>query len=159
MESLCLVRECRELEQRYMSNFTSAILHAQEEDGLDIIRNAGKSILKIDQSLLLQKTSDYPFLIQITKGVGWKRLWDDALDHGPPVIKGLKNLVRVITYPSYSLTTCPLCDIQILDQPTLIEHIIKSHTNSESSWCSLLDSLCDMDPNCFNHVLCLLHIF
>ena len=74
VESLCLVRECRELEQRYMSNFTSAILHAQEEDRLDIIRNAGKSICKIDQSLLLQKTSDYPFLIQIAEGVGWKTL-------------------------------------------------------------------------------------
>lgn len=100
-----------------------------------------------------------PFLTQIAKCAGWKRIWDDALNHGPSVIKGLKNLVRVITYPSYSLARCPLCDTQNLEQSTLTDHIIVSHTNSETSWCSLLDSLCSMEPNCFNHILCLLHIF
>ena len=63
------------------------------EDGLDIIQNAQKSIYKIDQSLLLQKASEYPFLTQIarctgcqiTRCTGWKRLWDDALDYGPSV--------------------------------------------------------------------------
>ena len=48
--------------------------------GLDIILNAQKSIYKIDQSLLLQKASEYPFLTQIARCTGWKRLRDDALD-------------------------------------------------------------------------------
>ena len=97
-------------------------------------------IYKIDQSLLLQKASEYPFLTQIARCTGWKTLWDDALDYGPSVIKGLKNLVGVITYPSHSLTKCPLCDIQNLPKLTLTDHIIVSHTNSEKSWYSLLDS-------------------
>ena len=158
IESLSLVKECRELEQIYKSNFTSTILCAHGEDGLDIFQNAQKSIFKIDQSLLLQKASEYPFLTQIARCTGWKRLWDDALDYGLSVIKGLKNLVQVITYPSHFLTKCPLCDILNLAQLTLTDHIIVSHTNSEKSWYSLLDS-CSMDPNCFNHILCLLHIF
>ena len=118
-----------------------------------------RACFKIDQSLLLQKVSEYLFLTQIARCTGWKRLWDDALDYEPSVIKGLKNLIQVITYPTYSLTKCTLCDIQNLAQLTLTYHIIVSHSNSEKSWYSLLDSLCSMDPNCFNHVLCLLHIF
>jgi hypothetical protein len=39
---------------------------------------------------------------KIAECVGWKKLWDHALDHGPSVIKGMKNLVRVITYPDHS---------------------------------------------------------
>ena len=60
IESVSLVRECRELEQRYKSNFTSTILCAHGEDRLDIIQNSQKSIYKINQSLLLQKASEYP---------------------------------------------------------------------------------------------------
>ena len=157
VESLSLVRECRELELRYNSTFTSAILCAKEKEKVNIIRNAQSNICKMDQSLLLQKSSTYPFLIQIAKCVGWKKLWDNALDHGPSVIKGLKNLVRVITYPNHSPKICPFCDIQNLDQP-LIDHVISNHTNSDSSWSSLLDSLCAMDPNCFSHILCLSHL-
>ena len=91
VESLSLVRECRELEQRYKSNFTSTILCAHGEDGLDIIQNTQKSIFKIDQSLLLQKASEYPFLTQIARCTGWKRLWDDAPDYGPSVSRARRT--------------------------------------------------------------------
>ena len=58
VEALSLVRECRELEERYKSNFTSDILSANGlADGLNIIRNAQKIINKKDQLLLLQKVS------------------------------------------------------------------------------------------------------
>ena len=58
VEALSLVRECRELEERYKSNFTSEILNSNEPaDRLDIIRNAQKIINKKDQLLLLQKVS------------------------------------------------------------------------------------------------------
>lgn len=159
VESMSLVRECRELELRYSSNFTSAILCADGLDGSTVIKHAQKSIIKKDQQLLLQKASRYPFIIQIAKKVGWKRLWDEALDHGPSVIKSLKNLIRVITYPDHSSAMCPLCDMQILEQPSLIDHVLENHTKSDSPWSLLLDSLCVLDPQCFSHVLCLLHIF
>ena len=160
VETLSLVRECRELEERYKSNFTSAILSAKEpEDGLDIIRNAQNIINKKDQSLLLLKASKYQFVHLIAECVGWKKLWDNALDHGPSVIKGMKNLVRVITYPDHSPNKCPLCDTADLDKPTLAEHVITNHTKSDNSWSSLLAALNSMDPTFFSHVLCFLHIF
>ena len=160
VETLSLVRECRELEERYKSNFTSAILSAKEsEDGLDIIRNAQNIINKKDQSLLLLKASKYQFVHLIAECVGWKKLWDNALDHGPSVIKGMKNLVRVITYPDHSPKKCPLCDTADLDKPTLAKHVITNHTKSDNSWSSLLAALNSMDPTFFSHVLCFLHIF
>ena len=56
VEALSLVRECRELEERYKSTFTSQILSAEEPaDGLDIIRKAQEYIIKM---LLLAKVSN-----------------------------------------------------------------------------------------------------
>ena len=106
---------------------------------------AQKSINKIDQLLLLQKISKYPSLHKIAECIGWKKLWDNALDHCLPAIKSTKNLVRVITYPEHPSRKCPLCD----------EHVITYHTKSDTPWSSLLETLCGMDHHCFSHVLCL----
>ena len=48
VEALSLVQECRELEDRYKSDFTSQVLNA---GGLDIIREAQDHIIKKDQAL------------------------------------------------------------------------------------------------------------
>jgi hypothetical protein len=105
--------------------------------GLNIIRNAQKIINKKDQLLLLQKVSKHQFVHKIAECVGWKKLWDHALDHGPSVIKGMKNLVRVITYPDRSPSKCPLCDTPVLDKPILAKHVITNHTKNDNSWCTL----------------------
>ena len=107
----------------------------------------------------LAVASKYQFVHLIAECVGWKKLWDNALDRGPSVIKGMKNLVRVITYPDHSPKKCPLCDTADLDKPTLAEHVITNHTKSDNSWSSLLAALNSMDPTFFSHVLCFLHIF
>ena len=124
VEALSLVRECRELEERYTSDFTSQILNIEEPgDGVEIVRKAQEYIIKKDQALLMAKVSDnYQHLYKIAECVGWKKLWDQALDYGPSVIKSLKNLVRVIAYPNHAPSICPLCDIAELDQISLAEH-------------------------------------
>ena len=54
VEALSLVRECRELEERYSSNFTTQILEAAEHlDGVCVLREAEKYIIKKDQASLL----------------------------------------------------------------------------------------------------------
>ena len=58
VEALSLVRECRELEQRYSSNFTTQILLAAEtHDGSCILREAEKYLVKKDQDLLVAGVS------------------------------------------------------------------------------------------------------
>ena len=160
VEALSLVKECRELEERYKSSFTSQILNVKDSaDGLIVIREAQEYIIKEDQTLLLNKVSSYQFLHHIAVSVGWKKLWDHALDHGSSVIKGMKNLVRVITYPDHATSKCPLCDMSELDQITLAEHFTNEHTKSDSPWTTLIDSLTTMDPSCYSHVLCFLNTF
>ena len=156
-----LVKECRELEERYKSSFTSQILNVEESaDSLIVVTEAQEYIIKEDQTLLLNKVSNYPFLYDIAASVGWKKLWYHELDHGSSVIKGMKNLVRVIIYPDYAARKCQLCDISKLDQITLVEHFTDEHTKSDSPWTTLIGSLTTiMDPSCYSHVLCFLNTF
>ena len=81
-----------------------------------------------------------------------------ALDHGPSGIKSVKNL-RIMSYRNHATNKCPKCEIAELDSLSLPAHIIDEHTNSESSWNALLNSLVSMDPTFFTHVLCLLNVF
>ena len=68
VEALSLVLECREMEERYKSSFTSQILNAKEPAaGLEIISNAQKQINVKDQALLLNKVSNYQYLHKIAK--------------------------------------------------------------------------------------------
>lgn len=92
------------------------------------------------------------------KCLGWKKLWDHALDHGPSVIKGVKKpgMVRVITYANQATSKCPLCESDAteheLGQASLAEHFIPEHTKSKSSWNTPMDSLTTMDPTFYNHI-------
>ena len=126
-----------------------------------VVREAQEYIIKEDQTLLLNKVSNYPFLYHIALSVAWKRLWDHALDHGSSVIKSMKSLVRVITYPDHAGSKCPPCDILRLNQITPAEHFIDEHvhTKSDIPWITSIGSLTTMDPSCYNHVLCFLNTF
>ena len=160
VEALSLVRECRELEERYSSNFTTQILEAAEHlDGACVLREAEKYIIKKDQALLLAEVSQYYHLHMISQAIGWRKLWDDALDHGLYVVKGIKNLLRVIAYPDHAAKKCPLCDTKELDSQCLPDHFVTEHTKSEGSWNILLNSLITMDSSFYSHALCFLNVF
>ena len=99
------------------------------------------SLRKIRPFNLFNKVSSYPFLYHIAVSVDWKKLWDRALDHGSSVIKSMKKLGGVITYPDHVVSKCPLCDISKLDQITLAEHFTDEHTKKRqlmdySDWLS-----------------------
>ena len=58
IESLCLVRECKELEERYSVDYTSAILASNPEERWTIVRDLTHAIQQRDQALLLQSASE-----------------------------------------------------------------------------------------------------
>ena len=133
IEALSLVRECRELEERYSSNFTTEILITSEpEDKADTIEEAERTITKKDQALLLNQGSKYYYLHLIAESIGWRRLQDLTLDYGPSAITSMTNFVRVLTYPDYAEHICPICDVQELDL-FLPEHVLSCHTNSKGA--------------------------
>ncbi len=59
-------------------------------------------------------------VVEVERAIGWPRLWDLALDYGPKCIDGLRNLVRVITFPSHAMSTRPLCEEENIPRDALL---------------------------------------
>ena len=74
----------------------------------------------------------FPNVVRMRTRSRWPRLWDLALDHGPKCIDGLRNLVRVITFPPHALSGCPLCEEDISrDSPFSLSCHSRSPCNSD----------------------------
>ena len=76
-------------------------------------REIKKDILSRDRDLRLAQyegRADMSTVVEVERAIGWPRLWDLALDHGPKCIDGLRNLVRVITFPPHALSACSATD-------------------------------------------------
>ena len=61
------------------------------------------------------------------------------MDHGIPIVKSMKNMVRILAYPEYAKTKCPLCNTDELNQH-LLEHLTE-HTKTKGTLNTLLDSI------------------
>ena len=82
MESLCLVRECRELEETFQTHYTDKILGCGDQVN---VRDIKKEVHKIDKRIVLEKcgTSDHsPAAVTIEERIGWIPLWEMALGCG-----------------------------------------------------------------------------
>ena len=80
-ESLCLVKECRELEEGFGTSFTDGVLSGAES--VDF-RHVRKEIRKIDREKMLEKCTEKSQLtVEVRKEVGWSKLWDSVMDLGP----------------------------------------------------------------------------
>ena len=61
--------------------------------------------------------------------------WDLALDGGERCVDGLKNLVRVIAFPSHATSVCPVCDSVSVQRDHLLAHVITSHVAPRTNFC------------------------
>ena len=139
MESLCLVKECRELELYYGTNLTDIVL----TDADTISRRAIRKILRvIDRDKLVEKCSMKSPSIAciIRKGGSWPKLWDSALHLGSRHTIGLQNLSRLLVHHGRALHPCPLCDEQGLSIP-IIDHVISAHKGETGLNIDLVDRL------------------
>jgi len=101
-------------------------------------------------------------VVEVEKAVGWPRLWDLALDHGPKCVNGLRNLVRVLTFPPHALSACPLCKNENIPRDALLSHVLDTHSRSRISSSELLPSLLsvtDSDSALFQHLCSLANLF
>ena len=143
IDSVCLIRECRDLEQHFHSNFTAAILQ-READTCPHPREIKKDILSRDCDLRLAQyegRADMSTIVEVERAIGWPRLWDLAPDHGPKCIDGLRNLVRVITFLPHALSACPLCEEEEISRDSLLSYILTTHSRSPCNSDKLLSSL------------------
>ena len=142
------------------SNYTTQILNALEPDARFSIVKEEHSIIKQDYTLLLSKESKFHYLELhlIAELVGWKKLWDHALDHGPQAIRGVRNLLRILICPDHTRSRCLLFEVTNLDVP-LPEHILNQPMSSRGTWENFTDSLLTLDHSFFTHVICFSNVF
>jgi len=84
VDSLCIVKECRELEEQFGTTYTDEILGGRELS----IKDMKKAIYQLDKEQLVAKCSvKAPIIAEVATRVGWSRLWDATLDLGCKSIK------------------------------------------------------------------------
>ena len=131
ISSICLVRE---LEQYFGTDFASALL--TQDAGPRPCPREVKEVIEKDRSLMLTKhagRADMAIVAKIESEVGWPRLWD--------FVDGLKNLVRVIAFPSHATSVCPVCDSVSVQRDHLLAHVITLHVDANFTSDELLQEL------------------
>ena len=130
IDSVCLIREYRNLEQFFHSNFTSTILQL-DADTCPRPYEIKEDLQTQDQDLRLAQyegRADMSTVVEVERAVGWPRLWELALDYGPKCVDGLRNLVRVVAFPPHASSACPLCDRETIPRDALLSHVLKMHS-------------------------------
>ena len=164
IDSVCLIRECRDLEQFFHSNFTSTILQL-DADTCPRPYEIKEDLQTWDQDLRLTQhegRADMSIVVEVERVVGWPRLWDLALDYGPKCVDGLRNLVRVVEFPPHASSACPLCDRETIPRDALLSHVLKIHSRirvGSDELLSLLFSVTDSNSALFKHLCSLANLF
>ena len=107
VDSICLVRECRDIEESFGTHFTNDIL-----EGRDLsFKHLKETIYTQDRDQQLQRCSVKATVIaELAIRGGWSRAWDAALDLGEKSIRGLQYLSRVMSHHGRGNHPCPLCN-------------------------------------------------
>ena len=124
VDPLCLVKECKEMEKWFGSNFTDIILSRS----LGSIREMKKEILELDkkknEGRCLKKA---PRVAEVSRQIGWAWLWDAALDSGWKTVKSLQLLSRAMSHQWRGNHPCHLCDAASSPEVSVLDHILVSH--------------------------------
>ncbi len=124
--SLCLVRECRELEEVFGTHFTEDII----SNSTPSLKEVKDAILECDRRELTAKCSaKAPVIAEVAARTSWSKLWDGALDLGDKAVRGLQFLSRAMSHHGCGNHPCPLCDTAPL-LATILDHILDSHYSS-----------------------------
>ena len=112
--SLCLVEECRELEEKFRTHFTERILsgNADQISRQDVKKVIGQLDRKKRIELCEEKA---PWIAEVAKNGGWLRLWDIALDLEEWHTRGLQMVSRQLSSHGGGRKPCPLCEDMNLD--------------------------------------------
>ena len=125
VDSVCLVKECRELETEYGTSFTNSVLADADAVCDRVIK---KTIREIDKKKLVEKCHEKSSAIAsiINRGGCWPKLWDIALHLGSRHTTGLRNLSRLMAHHGHGQQPCPLCSEQNFGI-SVIDHIMCVH--------------------------------
>ena len=124
VDSICLVRECRELEESFGTRFTEAIT----SKNLCCLRQMKKVIMDVDRRRMLERCEEKaPMIAKVAECPGWARLWDHALDLGWKAVAGLQMVSRAMSHHGRGDHPCHLCDDPTLLEDSVLDHILNVH--------------------------------
>lgn len=138
-ETLCLVKECRELENVFKTNYTDQILAGL--DGVNL-REVKEVFKRVDKERCLERCSEKaPVIAEVAKrGGSWSRLWDTTLFLGTRHTAGLQALSRLLAHHGHGSKPCPLCEERSLCTSPII-HFLKEHQKEIGLDCDSFDSI------------------
>ena len=123
VESLCLVRECRELEESLGMLYVDSIMSRSAVS----VREMKEVIYQRDRLKLVGRCWEKaPVIAEVASRIGWARLWDGALNCGGKAVRGLQMLSRAMSHHGRGSRPCQLCDTAPL-QSTVLDHILCHH--------------------------------
>ena len=125
VESICLVRECRELEECFGTEFTSDIINRE----VCSLKEMKKIIMEANRKIRMERCGEKaPLIAKVAKSPGWAKLWDNALDRGWKAVLGLKMLSRVMSHHGRGEHPCQMCDAATpLQEVSVLDHILARH--------------------------------
>ena len=105
-DSICIVRECRELEPSFRTQFTDQLL--AEADNVSV-RGIKNQLLEIDKEIILATCdTKAPLIADICKCSGaWPAVWDSARHLGSRHTLGLQSLTRLLAHHGRGSSPCP----------------------------------------------------
>ena len=142
IESTLLINQCRLLEQPYSQKFTDEVLTNPDV----VMRSLKEQIIKADRSLLLSEAKIHPsqsIVAEVASNMGWLKVWDTALDHGPPGTITVLSVLKLQSKTVFADRKCNMegCDFVIPPNVACYEHFLSQHTDMNIDIDSLLSQI------------------
>ena len=139
IESSLLINQCRLLEQPYSRKFTEEVLTNPDI----FMRSLRKDIIKADRLLLLSEAKTHSSQLtvaEVASNMGWLKVWDAALDHGPSGTIAVLTILKLLCKTVFADRKCnvPECDFVIPPNTACCEHFLIQHTDMNIDTDSLL---------------------
>ena len=104
--SLCLVGECRELEECFGTSYTDAILASADDVSMREVKREADRVRNLERC-----AERVPLITEVVnRGGNWSRLWEATLHLGTRHTDGLQALSRMLAHHGRGVKPCPLCD-------------------------------------------------
>ena len=132
IESTLLINQCRLLEQAYSQKFTDEVLTNPDV----VMRSLKEQIIKADCSLLLSEARTHPsqsIVAEVASHMGWLKVWDTALDHGPPGTITVLSILKLLSKTVFANRQCNVegCYFVIPPNAACHEHFLNPTYRSE----------------------------
>ena len=146
---LTLVQDCKRMEEKWGTSFTSLIIKGQ----LDISwREAKHQLYALDKACIRSRAEKHPSLRFILMCPNWLQVWNCALEHGCHGTRCGQSLLITLCKPLFGDYQCPKCDSP-LSESYYLEHILFSHSTHLNSAGISLHSICLTLENCSKELI------